>query len=99
MRSRRDPRTGRIAALDTPAGLVDSVGGEYRMRFRPTAPLDERSLAALPGVTRSPATEHRSTVTGTGDFARRSPRNWPAGRSSSRTCGSRDAAWTAPTSR
>ncbi len=26
---------GRIAALDTPAGLVDAAGGEYRMRFRP----------------------------------------------------------------
>ena len=26
---------GRIAALDTPAGLVDSAGGEYRVRFRP----------------------------------------------------------------
>src|SRR6201996_1642252 len=31
---------GRIAALDTPAGLVDSAGGEYRMRFRPLADLD-----------------------------------------------------------
>ena len=28
---------GRIAALDTPAGLVDRAGGEYRMRFRPMA--------------------------------------------------------------
>ncbi|HET9972933.1 MAG TPA: ABC transporter ATP-binding protein, partial [Streptosporangiaceae bacterium] len=26
---------GRIAALDTPAGLVDRAGGEYRVRFRP----------------------------------------------------------------
>jgi ABC-2 type transport system ATP-binding protein len=28
---------GRIAALDTPAGLVDRAGGEYRVRFRPMA--------------------------------------------------------------
>ncbi len=41
---------GRIAALDTPAGLVDRAGGEYRVRFRPMASLDEQSLAALPGV-------------------------------------------------
>ena len=41
---------GRIAALDTPAGLVDRAGGEYRVRFRPMAPLDEQSLTALPGV-------------------------------------------------
>ncbi len=60
---------GRIAALDTPAGLVDSVGGEYRMRFRPTAPLDERSLAALPGVTEVGRRGAHVTVTGTGDFA------------------------------
>jgi ABC-2 type transport system ATP-binding protein len=60
---------GRIAALDTPAGLVDSAGGRYRMRFRPMAPLDEQLLAALPGVLavtrRGPAVD----VTGTGDFA------------------------------
>ena len=65
---------GRIAALDTPAGLVDSAGGEYRMRFRPTSQpgrpgLDEQSLSTLPGVT---AVGHHGvhvTVTGTGDFA------------------------------
>ena len=28
---------GRIAALDTPAALVDRAGGEYRLRFRPMA--------------------------------------------------------------
>jgi ABC-2 type transport system ATP-binding protein len=61
---------GRIAALDTPAGLVDSAGGEYRMRFRPTAPLDEQSLAtAVPGVTRVERRGANVCVTGTGDFA------------------------------
>ena len=60
---------GRIAALDTPAGLVDRAGGEYRVRFRPMAPLDEQSLTALPGVvsvTRRGAQVH---ISGTGDFA------------------------------
>jgi ABC-2 type transport system ATP-binding protein len=60
---------GRIAALDTPAGLVDSAGGEYRMRFRPTAPLDEQWLTILPGVTSVGRHGGHVTVTGTGDFA------------------------------
>ena len=60
---------GRIAALDTPAGLVDGVGGEYRVRFRPMTQLDERSLAALPGVIEASRHGAQVTVTGTGDFA------------------------------
>ena len=60
---------GRIAALDTPAGLVDSAGGEYRMRFRPTGSLDEPSLAGLPGVVSVIRRGARVDVTGTGDFA------------------------------
>jgi ABC-2 type transport system ATP-binding protein len=65
---------GRIAALDTPAGLVDSAGAEYRVRFRPlalpdTPGLDEQSLGALPGVTAVSSRGAQVTVTGTGDFA------------------------------
>ena len=60
---------GRIAALDTPAGLVDRVGGEYRMRFRPTAPLDELDLRTLTGVTGVTRKGPQVIVTGTGDFA------------------------------
>ena len=60
---------GRIAALDTPAGLVDRVGGEYRMRFRPAAPLDELSLLTLPGVTDVTRDGAQVTITGGGDFA------------------------------
>jgi ABC-2 type transport system ATP-binding protein len=60
---------GRIAALDTPAGLVDSAGGKYRMRFRPTTPLEEQSLAIVPGVTAVGRHGAHVTVTGTGDFA------------------------------
>ena len=60
---------GRIAALDTPAGLVDRAGGEYRVRFRPTAPLDEQSLAALPGVVSVIRRGAQVDITGTGDFA------------------------------
>jgi ABC-2 type transport system ATP-binding protein len=60
---------GRIAALDTPAGLVDSAGAQYRMRFRPMAPLDEQSLILLPGVTAVTRRGPQVAVTGTGDFA------------------------------
>jgi len=60
---------GRIAALDTPAGLVDSAGGEYRVRFRPMAPLDEQSLAGLPGVVAVTRRGAQVDVTGIGDFA------------------------------
>jgi ABC-2 type transport system ATP-binding protein len=60
---------GRIAALDTPAGLVDRAGGEYRTRFRPLAPLDEQSLGVLPGVTAVSRRGEQVTVTGTGEFA------------------------------
>jgi ABC-2 type transport system ATP-binding protein len=66
---------GRIAALDTPAGLVDQASAEYRMRFRPMAgqpgkPVpDEQALAALPGVTAVTCSGAQVIVTGTGDFA------------------------------
>ena len=60
---------GRIAALNTPAGLVDQVGGQYRMRFRPTAALDELSLLLLPGVTDVSRNGTQVIVTGSGDFA------------------------------
>ena len=60
---------GRIAALDTPAGLVDLAGGEYRVRFRPMGPLDEQSLTALAGVTGVSRHGAQVSITGTGDFA------------------------------
>jgi ABC-2 type transport system ATP-binding protein len=60
---------GRIAALDTPAALVAAAGAEYRMRFRPTGPLDEQSLTAVPGVTAVTRRGSQVDITGTGDFA------------------------------
>jgi ABC-2 type transport system ATP-binding protein len=66
---------GRIAALDTPAGLVDRAGGEYRVRFRPTAPLDEQSLAALPGVVSVTRRGRRSTSAAPGISPAPSPRS------------------------
>ncbi|WP_433295164.1 ABC transporter ATP-binding protein [Actinoplanes sp. CA-030573] len=42
---------GAVAALDTPAGLVSAVTSEQRIRFRPSAPLDDALLLAAPEVT------------------------------------------------
>jgi ABC-2 type transport system ATP-binding protein len=41
---------GRVVAVDTPAGLAGRAGQAQRMRFRPSAPLDEELLRALPEV-------------------------------------------------
>jgi ABC-2 type transport system ATP-binding protein len=48
---------------------VAAAGAEYRMRFRPTGPLDERSLTTVPGVTAVTRRGSQVDVTGTGDFA------------------------------
>jgi ABC-2 type transport system ATP-binding protein len=41
---------GRVVAVDTPAGLAERTGGGQRMRFRPSAPLEDAELLALPEV-------------------------------------------------
>ncbi len=42
---------GRIAALDTPPGLVRSLHAPYRIRITTSEPLDLVAVAALPGTT------------------------------------------------
>ncbi len=42
---------GRVVAVDTPAGLAERVQTQQRIQFRPSVPLDDRLLAALPDVT------------------------------------------------
>jgi ABC-2 type transport system ATP-binding protein len=41
---------GQVVALDTPTGLVSSISTEQRIRFRPSAPLDDTLLTTLPEV-------------------------------------------------
>lgn len=55
---------GRLVALDTPSGIVARSGGEQRIRFRPSTPLDEHLLRDLPEV--HDVTQHGSTVIVTG---------------------------------
>ncbi|MCX4819504.1 ABC transporter ATP-binding protein [Streptomyces sp. NBC_01142] len=42
---------GRVAALDTPAGLISRSTASTVISFTPSAPLDEHELAALPRAT------------------------------------------------
>ena len=58
---------GRVVALDTPAGLVSRVNDEQRIRFRPSAPLDDAVLDDLPEVTSVTRAGRQVTVTGTGN--------------------------------
>lgn len=59
--------SGRVVALDTPAGLVSRVSTEQTIRFRPSTPLDERLLEDLPEVTSVVRTGKSIVVTGTGN--------------------------------
>jgi len=59
--------SGRVAALNTPQGLVDQVGGEQRIRFRPSTPLPEGLLAGLSGVTDVSHNGGQVVITGAGN--------------------------------
>ncbi|GAB2616197.1 multidrug ABC transporter ATP-binding protein [Paractinoplanes abujensis] len=41
---------GHVVALNTPAGLIAGLGAEQRIRFRPSAPIADELLTALPEV-------------------------------------------------
>ncbi|GAA4078648.1 ABC transporter ATP-binding protein [Nonomuraea soli] len=58
---------GHVVVVDTPAGLTERAGIEQRIRFRPSAPLDERLLTALPEVSGLTRRGETVIVTGTGD--------------------------------
>ena len=60
--------SGRVVAIDTPAGLVSRVDDEQRIRFRPSAPLDEGLLTALPEVRSVSRAGQQFVVTGTGNL-------------------------------
>lgn len=59
---------GRLVALDTPAGLVNQVNDQQRLRFRPSVPLDPVALTALPEVTTVERAGSQLVVTGTGNL-------------------------------
>ncbi|MER5951978.1 ABC transporter ATP-binding protein [Streptomyces sp. NPDC001904] len=55
---------GRVAALDTPAGLIRQAAGATVISFTPSAPLDEAALGALPGLASHEHRDGRITLTG-----------------------------------
>jgi ABC-2 type transport system ATP-binding protein len=59
---------GEVVALDTPAGLVDAIGAEQRVRFRPSAPVDDALLLAAPEVTSVERHGPQIEVAGTGNL-------------------------------
>jgi ABC-2 type transport system ATP-binding protein len=60
--------SGRVVAIDTPAGLVSRVQSEQRIRFQVSAPLDESLLTALPEVRDVSRNGSQIVVTGTGNL-------------------------------
>ncbi|MEU3842216.1 ABC transporter ATP-binding protein [Streptomyces sp. NPDC028635] len=56
---------GRVAALDTPDGLIRRSAGATVISFTPSAPLDDNALAALPGLARAEHKDGRVTLSGT----------------------------------
>ncbi|WP_454042286.1 ABC transporter ATP-binding protein [Cellulosimicrobium sp. Marseille-Q8652] len=59
---------GRVAAVDTPAGLVRRSSAVQEIRFRVSGPLDESVLTGLPEVSDVEVVEGRWLVTGTGQL-------------------------------
>src|ERR1700694_1449094 len=57
--------SGRVVAIDTPAGLVSRVRSEQRIRFNVSTPLNERLLTALPEVRHVSVNGSHVVVTGT----------------------------------
>ena len=58
---------GRVVANDTPGGLASRAGGEQHIRFRPSAPLNEDVLTALPEVSQVRRDGEQLLVTGNGE--------------------------------
>jgi ABC-2 type transport system ATP-binding protein len=56
---------GRIAALDTPAGLIHRSAGATVISFTPSAPLDAHELNALPALASIEGRDGRLTLSGT----------------------------------
>ncbi|MFC5669623.1 ABC transporter ATP-binding protein [Streptomyces incanus] len=56
---------GRVAALDTPAGLIRRSAGATVISFTPSVPLDDRDLNGLPALVSIEHRDGRVTLSGT----------------------------------
>ncbi len=59
---------GRIVAIDTPAGIISRIDPEQTLRFRPSAPIEDRLLTELPEVNDVKRAGPVVVVTGTGNL-------------------------------
>ncbi|MDO3687735.1 ABC transporter ATP-binding protein [Micromonospora sp. C28ISP2-4] len=59
---------GRVAAVDTPTGLIAQASTVQQVRFRMRQPFDKRVLTELPDVTDVAITDDRWLVTGSGQL-------------------------------
>jgi ABC-2 type transport system ATP-binding protein len=59
---------GRLVALDTPAGIVSRVDAEQRLRFRPSAPIEDGLLTGLPEVRSVSRQGQAVVIAGTGNL-------------------------------
>lgn len=59
--------SGKVVAVDTTAGLVDRLGSQQQLKFRPSEPIDSLGLEDLPGVISVERSGPMVTVTGTGN--------------------------------
>ena len=60
--------SGRVIAIDTPAGLAEREGSGNHMRFHPSRPVDDALLTGLREVDRLEHRGDRIVVSGTGDL-------------------------------
>ncbi|GHD29528.1 multidrug ABC transporter ATP-binding protein [Streptomyces violarus] len=58
---------GRVAALDTPSGLIRRSAGATVISFTPSTPLDDRELKTLPALVAVETKDGRITLSGTDD--------------------------------
>lgn len=59
--------SGRVIAIDTPDGLASTTSSEQIIRFRPSKPIEDSLLAALPEVTAVSHHGDQVVVTGNGN--------------------------------
>jgi ABC-2 type transport system ATP-binding protein len=60
--------SGRLVALDTPAGIVALTRTEQRLQFRPSAPVQDSLFAGLPEVSSINHNGGTVVVAGTGNL-------------------------------
>jgi ABC-2 type transport system ATP-binding protein len=59
---------GRIVAIDTPAGIISRVNAEQKLRFRPSAPIEDELLTDIPEVSGVERAGPVVVVSGTGNL-------------------------------